>query len=475
MTRPRLDALAAIGALALCAVGAALRFTHANDTFFGDELWVLDYVRGGVYIPHRFHVPPLFFFAQLLAMHVCGLGERCMRVPAEVAACALTLVPLLVWRTTRAFGRAGMLVATALLAFSSPVSFYAARLKQYTWEALGCALLLWLFVRATEDARRWKTFAIVAAICVLVLHASIFALAATGAASLVYARDWRTRVRLGALHAGFALLFALAYVAYLKPGAQDVQEFDLNAYFTNTVPAFWNGSPSFVVHQTRLWLGQSLNLTRFLLPLVVVLIAAFAVCVVVRRDRTRGSWLIAALAPPLLVLLASAAHVYPYGEVRLMLFALPGVVFVFALAVQWLANLRLVYAAPVFLAVLLFCTRGETYTTSYMHIRDMRAAYARLEQWHTPGTPVICRPFTTLELRHYTSIPARDWLLRTERAEELVVPANVRTFITFLDPQDRLRVIAPGAVEQDVYRDDAVVMRRFARPSGAQTATTPSP
>jgi hypothetical protein len=476
MKRAPLDTLAAASALVLCAVAAVLRFAHAGDTYFGDELWVLDYVRGGVYVPHLFHVPPLFFYAQVLAMRACGLGERCMRMPAEVATCALTLVPLLVWRTTRALARSGMLVATALLAFSSPFAFYAARLKQYAWEALACALLLWLFIRATEDARRWRTFAIAGAICVLTLHTSIFVLAGTGAASLVVAKDMRERLRLAALHGALAVLFAIAYVAYMKPGAHDVKEFDLNAYFSNTVPAFWDGSPFFVVHQTRLWLGQSLNLTRLLLPLVFVVLVAFVIRVAVARDRVRGAWLVAALASPLLVLLASAARVYPYGEVRLMLFAFPGVVLAFALAVQWLAETRIVYAAPAFLLVLLFAMRGvrdDTYGSSYMAVHDLRAAYARLERWRTPGVRIVCRPFTMLAMRHYINVAPHDWLLAEYRANAVAVPPDVKAFITVIDPQDPLRVDAPGAVAVESFRDESIVMARFARQSAAQTAAIP--
>src|SRR5438477_520298 len=46
-----------------------------RQTFFADELWVIDLLRAARYVPHASHVPPLFFFASLVAAPifiVCG-------------------------------------------------------------------------------------------------------------------------------------------------------------------------------------------------------------------------------------------------------------------------------------------------------------------------------------------------------------------------------------------------------------------
>jgi predicted membrane-bound mannosyltransferase len=136
--------------LALVLGGAFVRFGERNKTYFGDEIWVLEFAENGRYTPHAVPQPPLFFFSAVAASRLCGMSEACMRMPAQLAALLLTLMPLLVWRTTRLLQPAGVIVWTAILAFSSPISFYAARVKQYPLEALGCALVIWLFVRACE-------------------------------------------------------------------------------------------------------------------------------------------------------------------------------------------------------------------------------------------------------------------------------------------------------------------------------------
>ena len=165
--------------LALVIGGAAVRFAARSQTFFGDEIWVLEFVGNGRYTPHAVPQPPLYFFSAVAASRLCEMSEACLRAPAGIAAVLLTLMPLLMWRTTRLLQPAGVIVWTAILAFSSPVSFYAARAKQYPLEALGCAVLIWLFQRAMEDRQRWKTFAIVSAFLVATLHAPVFVLAAT--------------------------------------------------------------------------------------------------------------------------------------------------------------------------------------------------------------------------------------------------------------------------------------------------------
>ena len=402
--------------LALVLGGALARFAEREHTFFGDEMWVLEFVGNGRYVPHAVPQPPLFFYSAVAASRICGMGEACLRAPAEIAALLLTLVPLLVWRTRRMLQPVGAIVWTAILAFSSPVSFYAARVKQYPLEALGCAVLLWLFVRACEEEGRWTPFAIVAAFLVATLHTPVFLLAGTGMAVLFLGRTARQRVRLLAMHAGLAAVFAGAYFAYVRPGPEVERYFgNLAEYFTTELPAFWDGSVSFVVSQTRLWLGQFLNITPGFVPALVVAVLAWVIHIARRRDRESGAIAIAGLAPVLFVLAASAARQYPYGEVRLMIFLLPGISLVFALAVQWLLAQRPVVAVPVAAAVLALLAafavhgvRDDSYNASYMRIADLRRAYSHLKARWRPGTPVAVFTFDQRPLLHYVPLPLRD-------------------------------------------------------------------
>lgn len=456
--------------LALVLGGAMVRFAERENTFFGDEMWVLEFVGNGRYAPHAVPQPPLFFFSAVGASRICGMGEACLRAPAEIAAVLLTLVPLLMWRTTRLLRPVGAIVWTAILAFSSPVSFYAARVKQYPLEALGCAVLLWLFVRACEEEERWTPFAIVAGVLVATLHAPIFLLAATGAAVLLLGRTTRQRVRLVALHAALAAVFAAAYFGYIRPGPEVERYFgDLAEYFTTELPAFWDGSAGFVVSQTRLWLGQFLNITPGFAPALVIAVLAWVIHLARRRDRESGAIAVAVLLPVVFVLLASAVRLYPYGEVRLMIFLLPGLSLAFALAAQWLVAQRRVIAIPAAAVLLLLLgtfvlhgVRDDPYNASYMRIDDLRRAYAHLKARRVPGTPVAVFAFNARPLLHYVPIPTGDLVSLHPAAREVTIPAA--EFWTFFRVADRVRVLPEGAVVAEELRDGQMRLVRYRRP-----------
>lgn len=449
--------------LALVLGGAYARFAERNQTFFGDEMWVLEFVANGHYTPHAVPQPPLFFYSAVAASRICGMSEACLRAPAELAALLLTLVPLLVWRTTRVLRPAGAIVWTAMLAFSSPVSFYAARVKQYPLEALGCAAIVWLFLRATEDETRWKTFAIVAAVLVATLHSPVFVVAATGIATI-------RRKKLFAMHVALAVVFAAAYFGYMRPGAEVARYFgDLEQYFTVDLPAFWDGSPSFVISQTRLWLAQFLNNTRGFTVILCVTVLAWIVSVARRRDREMGAIAIVALLPVALVLIASATRLYPYGEVRLMIFLLPGISLAFALAVQWLVEPWTIVAAPVAVLLAMFIVHGvrdDSYNASYMQIDDLRRAYGYLKAHRQPGTPVLVREFDERPLRHYVPIPPGEVVLLRPGASEAAISAS--EYWTFLRATDGARIVPAGAVIAEELRDGRMRLVRYRRATGGR-------
>jgi hypothetical protein len=426
--------------LALVLGGALARLAARDQTFFGDEMWVLEFVGKGRYVPHAVPQPPLFFYGAVAASGVCGMGESCLRAPAEIAAVLLTLIPLLVWQTTRVLQPSGAIVWTAVLAFSSPLSFYAARAKQYSLEALGCALILWLFLRAIEEPRRWRTFAVVSALLVATLHTPIFVLAATGVASLF--REDRRRVL--ALHVALAAVFAAAYFGYMRPGAEVARYFgDLEEYFTADLPAFWDGSAGFVWSQSRLWVAQMLNMTRGLAACLAIAVLAW---IWVRRDAALA---IITLAPIVLVLVASALRLYPYGEVRLMIFLLPGLSLAFALAVQTFNRIPVAVLMAVLLT--LFAVRGvrdEPYNATYMHIDDLRRPYEHLQIHHRPGTPVLVRAFEVRPLRHYVTLPTSNIVAVPPRVADVAV--NAPEYWTFFRDHEVIRVTPPGVPAEEV-------------------------
>jgi hypothetical protein len=450
--------------LALVAGGALVRLAARGQTFFGDEMWVVEFVGNARYVPHAVPQPPLYFYSAVAASRICGMGEACLRMPAEIAAILLTLMPLLVWRTTRVLRPPGAIVWTAILAFSSPVSFYAARAKQYPLEALGCAVVIWLFLRAIEDSGRWPTFAIVAALLVATLHSPVFVLVGTGVASLTITE----RKKAFAIHLGLAAVFMAAYFGYMRPGPEVARYFgDLEQYFTADLPAFWDGSAGFVFSQTRLWIAQMLNLTRGLAAAVGLAVLAWIVSIARRHDRQEAAMAIVTMVPVAIVLFASAARLYPYGEVRLMIFLLPGLALAVALAVQRFASIPVGVMAAVLLTM--FVVRGirdDPYNSTYMHIDDPRRAYAHLNAHRKPGTPIVLREFDARPLRYYVPVPLSELIAIPPRAAAITVDAA--EYWTFLRAHDPIRVVPPGAMPAEEIRDGRMLVIRYRRVTGGR-------
>jgi hypothetical protein len=294
------------------------------------------------------------------------------------------------------------------------------------------------------------------------MHAPVFFVAATGIAALIVAKTPQQRIRLFAMHVALAAVFAIAYFGYMRPGPGVARYFgNLENYFSADRPAFWDGSATFFLSQTRIWLWQFFNNTGGLVAVLAVAMVAYLAKV---RDRAIA---VIALLPIVIVLVASAAHAYPYSEIRLMLFLLPGLSLLSALAVQWLLAQRRVIAAPVaaiVLAVLaVFVMRGvrdDTYNASYMYVDDLRGAYTYLKARWRPGTPVIVREFDARPLRHYVPISSPDIVLLNVSAREAATSAP--EYWTFLRTTDRLRVWPQGTVV-DEMSDGRMRVTRYRR------------
>lgn len=446
-------------ALAVVLASAAHRATKIDHSFFGDEVWVISDVREGRYVPHAIPQPPLFFYSEVLASRLCGFGETCLRVPAQVFAFLLTLVPLFMLRRSTLLTPAGAVMWCALLGFCSVLVFYSGRTKQYTLEALAAAVLLWLFSRAVDDPKMWWPFAAAGAIIVLSLHSPVFILLATGTAGFVAAREWRTRWRIAAIHAGLAALFLFAYFAYLSPGAAVDERFgDLHDYFRdNNLPVFWDGSIGFAVRQTAVWLGQMLNLTSGFVPVAGIVILAWLASLAAKRRREAAAVAFVCLAPPLFVLVASSTTAYPYSELRLMAFLAPGLMLAIALAFQWLIlqrnAMRWVGAAAAVIltgAFIVQQVRTDPYNRTYMRVADLRPAYAFLRAQNVGATPVLCRKFDCTPLALYLGMDERR-MVRVMDGSPADAAKPLTMFWSLLDARD----------EETLRNAGFVPLRRF--------------
>jgi hypothetical protein len=394
---------AALAIVLVATFAMVLRAKSAGQTLWRDELWLLDVIRGGA-APAP--VPALFLSLCRAATRAWGFSETALRLPALIGAGLTLLLPLALLRRSGLMGQLFAVAWTVFLAGSSPLAFYSVQLKQYTLDAaLACIVIVaWLwFDERPDSTRRLAALAAATALAVSVSHPGIFLAAAVWPAALVM------RVRAAApgtrLNAGLRALASGAAVAALFATvhlfARTVVPDELRRYWSRR---FWDGSLTFVVESTRHWSGHALNL----LPMGTVLLGLSLVGFLLwgAGERLRRAVLIWVLiGPTLLCLGASGLRLYPYGEVRLMLFAIPGLLALLAAGIATLAAWRRVAGLAVFATLAAaFLYRGiarETYNATYMGTHDASEVNAVVRSLWRPGTAIVAHVDFRIQLAHY--------------------------------------------------------------------------
>jgi uncharacterized membrane protein YuzA (DUF378 family) len=163
--------------------------------------------------------PPLFALSEKLSIDLFGDGEMALRlVPLLAGLAALPLVYLVARRCLRP---AAVPVAVALIALSTPITYYATEAKQYSLDlAVGLALLLlglWI-ADARLTAVRGAIAAAAGAIAVWASDPSVFVLGGIGASLLVAAVLSGDRRRLAGLlgvTGAWLVSFGFVYVVHV--------------------------------------------------------------------------------------------------------------------------------------------------------------------------------------------------------------------------------------------------------------------
>jgi len=367
-----------VAAAVLLLVAAALR-ARLGASLFEDEVWVAELVRRGDLRPHTYSTPLLFYAIERAWCLLRGGAVEMLRRPPAAFGVVLAALPFAAVRLDRATRFAW----SVLLAFSSPLLFYSTRLKQYTIEASVCALLIILFLNAQESERRgdWLLFFFAAAAGVLTLFSPIFIIATAALLPVAH----RRRIILGFLF--IAALFAVAWFGWMAPGPETPRlHGDMDAFFA--AHGRWVDSLPSLVANSKHWLGQAFNLVPFWW--VIVTVFAVLALALPQLAGTRKLTLLAfAAVPPALMAIASTRHLYPYGEVRLMIACFPGLYLLVASSVSAVAR-------PAALALLLlfgvpFVFQGvarDVYNRTYMHVDDMTPLFATIAENHAPGEPI---------------------------------------------------------------------------------------
>jgi hypothetical protein len=377
------------------AVGLAVLLVHdvpylLHQSFWVDEAWVADTVRAPIGLTHSLGLITPLGWTFLLRLVPFGGPERLRLVPLAFA--GLTAA------TGYLFGRELRLtrfttgILTGAAALLSPIMLVQNDLKQYTAEAFAC-LVIWTLVARIENEwrlRRLVAIAAVASVGLLFASTLIFvgvaAMASLALEGLV-TRRYRRLIELAGASAGM-LVVSLA-----------IYEFVLRPEITPKVTAYWisfyvptrsaSGAVSFVfrgLHNLAAYMGFP-----FLIVDTVLALAGIAALIWLRR------YALAAMLPVTLVLVivASAARKYPFGDPRTSTFWLVTVPVLMAVAVAAAGKLaaRIDRRAPllitaVALAVWVPATNAYIRSRS-IPVEDVHSEVTYLDAHFRPGDVVI--------------------------------------------------------------------------------------
>lgn len=265
--------------------------------------------------------PPGFLWSVKASTLVGDTSELWLRLVPFIAGLVALLVFPFVAR--RFLSPGATAVATALLALSQPLIYYASELKQYGVDVLVAVLVLGLFAWARERPLAWRTTAVLmvaGAVLVWVSHPAIFLLASGGLALLTAAWLQSDRRRMATLiTTGAVWLFSFGLMAWLSfgnlVGNRDLTEFWQVAGYPPALTAAWQWPAWLVAKGLELFSGP-LGLSLAGLGLVLGGAGAFSLF---RRDRFALALLVWPLA---LSLLAAVLRLYPFAD-RLLLFTAP--------------------------------------------------------------------------------------------------------------------------------------------------------
>ena len=318
------DVLLAIVAGAMVIVVHDVRYI-LTQPYWLDEAWVADSVRAPLsLVPRLASSTPLGW--TLLLRLVPFSGHEWLRlVPLAFAALSVAAGYLLGRELRLTRFAAGLLTAAAVLL--SPAMLARDDLKQYTAEAFA-AIVIWLLVARLENVwSRWwlAALALVTSLGTLIAETAIF----TGGAAFtclflaaLIRRQWRRLAELAVAGAGALAIFGAIFVVVLKPRIDP----RLSGYWaplysptsvTGAARFFWTE----LTQRVGPYIGfpgaapkaftQSVTPSELVIPLAATVAGIVALALL-------GRYALAAMLPVtlLVVMTASAARQYPFGDER---------------------------------------------------------------------------------------------------------------------------------------------------------------
>ncbi len=311
---------------------------------------VLDKDYAALLGPLRFHeaAPPLFLWLEKSVSLTLGDEPLALRLPCFLASCAALLLMVPIAR--RLLAPAAVPWAVLLFACSEQLSWHACEAKSYTFDVLAATILLFVYVARARNAKLTRTLIVLALLAPALLWLSYPACFLYGGVMMALLPEvWRERrpgtfAAYGVLTASVGIAFLALVLGPAKAQHDPVIHGDWTACFPDwnrpwTLPLWVTASTLEVGRYACKPLGQGL------------MVLAFVGGALFWRQGRRDVVVLLGL-PVGLALLASFLHRYPYGGVRVMIFAAPAVLLLAASAVPpalaWLgARHRLAAAALV--------------------------------------------------------------------------------------------------------------------------------
>jgi hypothetical protein len=321
------------------ALGLAVLLVHDvpymfQHSFWVDEGWVADSVRAKISLVPSMTASTPLGWSLLLRLVPFGGAERLRLVPLAFTMLAAAAGYLFGRELRLTRFATGILTGAAVLL--APSMLLRDDLKQYTAEAFAC-LVLWVLVARVENewrTRRLIAIAAVGSVGMLFANTVIFvgvAAMASLALECLLKRDYRRILPIAAASAGMLVIGAVIYETVIHPSSNLLSAPMPTSHY---LPI---GHPSAAVH----FLGKQLKALAPYIGFpglfinVLLVLAGIAALIWLRR------YALAAMFPFMLglVLLASAAHKYPFGNARTSTFWLVVIPVLMAVAVAAAAHL----------------------------------------------------------------------------------------------------------------------------------------
>jgi hypothetical protein len=465
------------------AVGLAVLLVHdvpylLHQAFWVDEAWVADSVRAPIGLTPSLASSTPLGWTVLLRLVPFGGPQRLRLVPLAFAMLAAVTGYLFGYELRLTRYTTPILTGAAVLL--SPAILVRDDLKQYTAEAFACLVLWVLVARIENEWRRWRLVAIAATASVGLLFANtvIFvgvAAMASLALECLIRRHYRRLAEVAAASAGMLAVGLVIYVAVIRPQITSYLVAYWHSYYmpTRSGPA----AVSFLsrrLHHLAQYTGF-----RWLAVDAALALGGIAALIWLRR------FALAALLPVTLavVIAASAAGRYPFGDLRTSTFWLVTVPLLMAVAAAAVAHRaaalhRWAPAVITAAALALWVPATDAYIRSHpIPNENVRAEVAYLGAHFRRGDVVIVNYGASYAFAYYYPVnpsfpaghgpnghlvayPDAPWIVMTVRAPAAIAHAlaTARAKIAAEPGGTRGRIwivrSQPGPGEYPVWRRD---------------------